>query len=115
VPRNHDHWITRARRAFDPRWQPGGVVLLYHRVAALTSIRNARLPENFAAYLRVIRRAGVVMPIDEMLERAREARCPNAVAVTFDDGYADLLHGAAHAGDARRWRPSVTTSAVERG
>lgn len=120
MSRNHHHWITRAGRAFDPRWQPGGVVLLYHRVAALASDpqRLAVSPENFAAHLRLIRRAGVAMPLDEMLARAAEGSLPErAVAVTFDDGYADTLHTAlpmlvTHDVPASIF---VTTSTIERG
>jgi len=73
------------------------VVLLYHRVATLgvDPQRLAVTPQHFAEHLDVITRCGVAMPLAEMLDAARAERMPDgAVAVTFDDGYADNVTAA---------------------
>ncbi len=88
--------IVRAVRRRSPR----GVVLLYHRVAG-----PRRDPQwldvsaaHFDAQLAVIARVATPLPLDEFEHRRRAGRLPErAVAVTFDDGYADNLHAAAPA------------------
>lgn len=87
------------RRAMGlPRWPPGGIVLLYHRVARLDSDPQqlAVTPENFADHLDVICERGVPMTLDTLVEQAQRDELPRgAVAMTFDDGYADNLLCAA--------------------
>ncbi|MEO8677461.1 MAG: polysaccharide deacetylase family protein [Vicinamibacterales bacterium] len=80
------------------RWPPGGIVLLYHRVATLETDphRLAVTPAHFAEHLEVINELGVPMSVESMVERAPRGEVPpGAVAMTFDDGYADNLHCAA--------------------
>lgn len=81
-------------RAFGP---PGGVVLLYHRVADLEfdPQQLAVTPERFTSHLEVIRALAAVLPLDRMIALADGDALPaRAVAITFDDGYADNLRAA---------------------
>ena len=73
-------------------WPPGGVVLLYHRIADLACDPQCLSvsPVHFADHLEVIRAGGVPMTLAELVDAAREDRLPpRAVAITFDDGYDD--------------------------
>jgi peptidoglycan/xylan/chitin deacetylase (PgdA/CDA1 family) len=77
---------------------PGGTVLLYHRIADLASDPQclAVSPAHFAEHLDVLARHGVPMTLSSMLSRARQGTLPSgAVAITFDDGYADNFEVAA--------------------
>jgi peptidoglycan/xylan/chitin deacetylase (PgdA/CDA1 family) len=87
-------YVRRLRSAS----QPGGVVLLYHRVADLDRDPQclAVSPARFASHLATIVRAGVPMSLQALLSHSRSGTLPaGAVAVTFDDGYADNLTNAA--------------------
>ena len=69
----------------------GSLVLLYHRVAELERDPHglAVAPERFARHCEILRRRGVVIPLQEC--RGSSGR----VAITFDDGYADNAGQAA--------------------
>jgi peptidoglycan/xylan/chitin deacetylase (PgdA/CDA1 family) len=80
------------------RRSPRGVVLLYHRVAGPR--RDPQQldvsPENFDGQIETIARAAAPLALDEFEARRRAGTLPpRAVAVTFDDGYADNLLAAA--------------------
>jgi peptidoglycan/xylan/chitin deacetylase (PgdA/CDA1 family) len=82
--------IKRSRRAH-------GLVLGYHRIAAPASdpLRLCVTPERFEQQLDVLSRVADFVPLSEIasrLHRGRRAR--PAVALSFDDGYADNLHEA---------------------
>ena len=71
-----------------------GLVLLYHRVAAPASDPQllAVTPEHFAGHLAILRTHCHPMPLGALVDAARAGTLPDrAVAVTFDDGYADNL------------------------
>ena len=71
-----------------------GLVLLYHRVAAVESDAAglAAAPEAFRAQMEHLRRAWRPMPLAELAAAAAAGDVPErAVAVTLDDGYADAL------------------------
>lgn len=75
-------------------WPAGGLVLLYHRVSALRADpqRLAVAPERFSDHLDVLCRRGVPLSLDALTARANAGSLPaNAFAITFDDGYADVL------------------------
>ena len=82
------------------RRSPRGVVLLYHRVAGPR--RDPQwldvTQDHFERQLAVLAREATPLPLDEFELLRRAGRLPHrAVAVTFDDGYADNLHAGAPA------------------
>jgi peptidoglycan/xylan/chitin deacetylase (PgdA/CDA1 family) len=86
--------VVRAVRRRSAR----GIVLLYHRVAVQR--RDPQWldvsPERFDAQLAVLARVATPLALDDFERRRRSGRLPaRAVAITFDDGYADNLHAAA--------------------
>jgi peptidoglycan/xylan/chitin deacetylase (PgdA/CDA1 family) len=66
-------------------------VLCYHRAATprcdpfALSVAPARLREHLAALTELVE----VLPLGELMARRRERKPSPAVAITFDDGYAD--------------------------
>ena len=73
------------------------LVLIYHRIADLD--RDPQLlavsPDNFSAQMDLLAEKYRVVPIAELLGSVRRRSVPlRAVAITFDDGYADNLHAA---------------------
>lgn len=71
-----------------------GGILLYHRVTKVVEDRwsMAVTPAQFAAHLEILREETVCLSTDDFLVRHEDGKLPpNAVALTFDDGYADNL------------------------
>jgi peptidoglycan/xylan/chitin deacetylase (PgdA/CDA1 family) len=85
------------------RWlrrRPKPMILMYHRVARpeVDPWALCVSPEHFAEQLEALRRRRVCLPLADFVVSLAERRLPTrAVAVTFDDGYADSLHEAAPA------------------
>jgi peptidoglycan/xylan/chitin deacetylase (PgdA/CDA1 family) len=82
--------LHRVREALAPRV----AILLYHRIAEVTSDpwRLCVTPRNFTEHCEVLARRQVVRPLPALLGALAEGRLPRrAVAITFDDGYADNL------------------------
>lgn len=81
-------------RAVRPRPRPHAVVLMYHRVAVcdLDPWNLCVSPQRFAEHLDALKRSYCIVPVRELV---RSAAHRSAVAITFDDGYADNLHEAA--------------------
>ncbi|MDR7543840.1 MAG: polysaccharide deacetylase family protein [Armatimonadota bacterium] len=86
--------LTRSWRAWTA---PGALILLYHRVAETPSpwyqlsVTSAR----FLEHLEVLRRLAYPISLGALAARLRQGRVPRkAVALTFDDGYADNLRVA---------------------
>jgi peptidoglycan/xylan/chitin deacetylase (PgdA/CDA1 family) len=70
------------------------LILLYHRVAEATSDpwSLAVRPAHFAQHLEVIKRRARVLSVEELVAAVADNKLPRrAVAITFDDGYADNL------------------------
>jgi peptidoglycan/xylan/chitin deacetylase (PgdA/CDA1 family) len=79
---------TRLRR----RAVPPFLILIYHRVHPQPGpfMIDPVPPDRFDRQMRHLARAYRPLPLAELLERSREGTVPaGAVAVTFDDGYAD--------------------------
>jgi peptidoglycan/xylan/chitin deacetylase (PgdA/CDA1 family) len=86
----------RVRDRLRPR-RPKPVILMYHRVAAprLDPWDLAVHPDRFAAQLAVLAASRRPFALSEFVARARRGDLPDdAVAITFDDGYADNLRHA---------------------
>ena len=89
--RARNRWARRSARA------GAGVVLLYHRIAspAYDPWDVAVSEAAFEEHLRYLTADCTVLPLGELIAAGRERRLPErAVAVTFDDGYADNLERA---------------------
>lgn len=72
-------------------------VFTYHRVNDYGDPFFEALPTAvFERQMRLIARHYVVLPVEELVARLRSGTVPrNAVAITFDDGYRDVLTHAA--------------------
>jgi peptidoglycan/xylan/chitin deacetylase (PgdA/CDA1 family) len=70
------------------------LILLYHRISPPASDPWSLCvsPERFEAHLQAIREWGTPLHLDDLVDRISTRTLPlKAVAVTFDDGYADTL------------------------
>ena len=73
------------------------LVLLYHSIMPPMSDPWGLCvsPEHFEGHLQAIREWGTPLQLDELLDRLSSGTLPpNAVALTFDDGYASILSHA---------------------
>src|SRR3982074_3081589 len=90
--------VSRIRRMLNCAPSSRPLILMYHRLST-TRYDPWTLnvsPENFAEQLEVIVRTRHVMSLRDFFQRFRSNTLPRgAVAITFDDGYADNLHVAA--------------------
>lgn len=96
--------MSRAGRWLRHR-RPRPMILMYHRVARPKADPWALCvsPEHFAEQLEALQRRRVCLPLADFVARLTERRLPmRAVAVTFDDGYADTLYEAAPALEEHR-------------
>jgi peptidoglycan/xylan/chitin deacetylase (PgdA/CDA1 family) len=78
------------------RLSPGALVLGYHRVAnAEADARGLCVsPRHFEEQLEVLRRVACPVALEELVRGLPGDLPRRAVALTFDDGYADVLHRA---------------------
>jgi peptidoglycan/xylan/chitin deacetylase (PgdA/CDA1 family) len=84
------------RRVTPPSWR-GAVVLLYHRIgpADVDPWRLAVTPEHFSEHLDILRRSAHTITVEDLRVALDDGRIPaRTVAITFDDGYADLVSEA---------------------
>lgn len=81
---------ARLKRRLWPR-PPGPVILMYHRIAEPETDPwgLAVSPARFDAQLALLKTARTVLPLPEFTRRLQAGGLPpDAVAITFDDGYA---------------------------
>jgi len=89
--------LKQAGRKLRNRFQPGALILLYHRVASLPTDpqRLAVTPDNFEAHLEIIKQSSVPISLQQLAQGIKSrAVTPRSVAITFDDGAADNLTNA---------------------
>ena len=89
---------TRARDFVYRHVGGTALVLVYHRVADLQRDpqRLAVAVHNFSAQIRLLSQRYRVVSLEELIRTLRKRRVlDRAIAITFDDGYADNLHNAA--------------------
>jgi peptidoglycan/xylan/chitin deacetylase (PgdA/CDA1 family) len=89
------HGLRRRLRYAVNALAPAGLILLYHRVTTLDSDPWALSvsPAHFAEHLEVIHELGQLLSLRGLSNALSEWRLPRrAIALTFDDGYADLAH-----------------------
>jgi peptidoglycan/xylan/chitin deacetylase (PgdA/CDA1 family) len=73
------------------------LVLMYHRVGEplIDPWELSVSPDNFARQIETLTQARDIVPLQWLAQRLRDGRPPkNAAAITFDDGYADVLQNA---------------------
>src|SRR6266545_4224534 len=93
IPRPLHLLARRVRQLVDP----GVPILLYHRVTRLSSdpFEIAVSPERFAEDLEWIRRYAHPLPLAQVCDALAGRKLPRGTAaVTFDDGYVDVLDEA---------------------
>lgn len=99
--------------------QAGAVILIYHHVADDTPASTSVTPAQFARHLEYLDDNGfTVLPLRRVIDHfaAGEALPDRTAVITFDDGYASVLHTAAPMLAARGWPFSVfiATDAIDR-
>ncbi len=91
-PIMHPMVHSTSRPVVPPTVHP--VVLLYHRIAKdpIDAQLLAVSPVNFAAQMDVLAKQYRVVPLSQLLAEAQDGSSrPGTVALTFDDGYVDVL------------------------
>ena len=111
---------TPGLRGTAARLRPRACVLMYHRVAAVETdpYGQAVHPERFREQLAALREQHDVLSLEDLVRGLHERDYPDgAVAVTFDDGYADTLDTACPAAAALDVpvHVFVTTGPIEAG
>lgn len=90
VPLKKRLWSSLTRFPRLPGWRERVVVLCYHSVHPSGSFPSATPPELFEQHMRWLHEECEVIPFARAWqERGRDNRARPAVAVTFDDGFAD--------------------------
>lgn len=87
--------LRRVVRRVQNRLAPGGLILLYHRIAELGSDPWALSvsPRHFAEHLEVLQKLGITVRLQQLNQTLQSGKRPQRqVVITFDDGYADNLY-----------------------
>ena len=100
LSKQRQQW-QKDRQARIRRSHPQGAILMYHRVAPqninqdIDPWRLCVTPKNFEAHLQVLKRHMQPMSLKELAIAQQNHTLPDrAVAITFDDGYANNLYQA---------------------
>ena len=89
--------IQRAAERLQRKFATKGIILMYHRVAEkdIDPWSLCVTPQHFAEQLEVVRRLTYPVSLAQLIQFHRNGSIPDrAVAVTFDDGYANNLYNA---------------------
>lgn len=103
-----------------PLLASAAVILQYHHVAEDTPPATSVTPAQFAEHLQALAHEGFeVVPLTELFDRVRDGLDPRekVAAITFDDGYNNLLTEALPLLDRHGWKAAifVTTGDVGKG
>lgn len=73
-----------------------GVVLLYHHVSTETPASTSISPEKFSEHMAYLKQHHSVVPLKMLVENIQDGTPlpKDAVAITFDDGYQNILENA---------------------
>lgn len=73
-----------------------GVILMYHHVSSTTPPSTSISPENFTEHMMYLSQHHSVVSLETMINNLKsDTPLPvNAVAITFDDGFADIFTSA---------------------
>ena len=85
------HLSVNARERLQPWCRSGPTILMYHRLAeeSFDPWELAVSPVNFADQLEWLKRNRTILPLAEFAALQEQGRLPpDAIALTFDDGYA---------------------------
>ena len=96
IHQQQQHW-QRNRQARIRRSHPQAIILMYHRVGQkdVDPWDLCVTPENFEAHLQVLKQHMQPTSLRELAIAQQNQTLPDrAVAITFDDGYADNLYQA---------------------
>src|SRR5262245_52109765 len=79
------------RTAARPAWERGGLIFMFHAVEDSPSpYRLSVRRDTFEAFCELVAGSYEALPLAELESRRRAGSLPaRAVAITFDDGYAD--------------------------
>jgi peptidoglycan/xylan/chitin deacetylase (PgdA/CDA1 family) len=89
--------VRQSARWLRSRFLCGGLILGYHRIASITHDPHQICidPANFAEQLEALRRYAHPLSLQEVVQGLHHGTLPRrAIALTFDDGYADVLYHA---------------------
>ena len=89
--------LRRTIRRFKSSNKPGGIILLYHRIAKASSDPWGLCvsPGHFSEHLEVLRKHYSIVSLQQLIEALKAGDIRRRwVALTFDDGYADNLYNA---------------------
>lgn len=75
---------------------PNAAILLYHHVSSSTPASTSISPEAFKSHMEYLDAHHTVVPLQDVVSAIQHntALPEKAVAITFDDGYANILHNA---------------------
>jgi peptidoglycan/xylan/chitin deacetylase (PgdA/CDA1 family) len=88
---------TKLVQSVRKRFAAHALILAYHRIAYTEADPWGLCvsPQHFAEHLDILARRGPLLSMRELARRLRDGTLPHgAVAITFDDGYADNLFQA---------------------